>query len=131
MGTTLVKKLQLKPEQHMQVRNAPEGYFEQLNAALGGLAVLEAEGAPGDALFLFVHSLAEVKGVAVETARNADPECLLWIAYPKARGKFKPDINRDSLWQAMKPSGWRPVRQVALDDAWSAMRFRPADRVGS
>jgi hypothetical protein len=26
--------------------------------------------------------------------------------------------------------GWRPVRQVALDEVWSAMRLRPADEVG-
>ena len=36
-------------------------------------------------------------------------------------------------WQGhgpARPAGWRPVRQVALDETWSAMRFRPADRVG-
>jgi hypothetical protein len=29
-----------------------------------------------------------------------------------------------------QPMGWRPVRQIALDNVWSAMRFRPSDQVG-
>lgn len=31
---------------------------------------------------------------------------------------------------ALERLGWRPVRQVALDEVWSAMRFRLADKVG-
>jgi hypothetical protein len=30
----------------------------------------------------------------------------------------------------LKPTGWLAVRQIALDDFWSALRFRPAERVG-
>jgi hypothetical protein len=50
---------------------------------------------------------------------------LLWVAYPKGSSGVKTDVNRDRLWQALEPTGWRPVRQVALDETWSAMRFRP------
>jgi hypothetical protein len=60
-----------------------------------------------------------------------DPDGLLWVAYPKGGAKIKTDVNRDRLWDALTGTGWRPVRQVALDDVWSAMRFRPADRVSS
>jgi hypothetical protein len=31
---------------------------------------------------------------------------------------------------AVQPMGWQPVRLAAIDETWSAMRFRPADRVG-
>ena len=50
---------------------------------------------------------------------------LTWIAYPKA-GQLETDLNRDILWELLDGKGVRPVRQVALDDTWSALRFRPA-----
>lgn len=45
-----------------------------------------------------------------------------WIAYPKAN---KADINRDTLWPIAGEHGLRPIGQVAIDDTWSALRFRP------
>jgi hypothetical protein len=56
---------------------------------------------------------------------HAADDRLTWIAYPKA-GRLKPDLNRDILWELLDGKGVRPVRQVALDDTWSALRFRPA-----
>jgi hypothetical protein len=52
------------------------------------------------------------------------------IAYPKGTSGVKTDLNRDRLAKAVAPTGWRAVRLVALDEIWSAMRFRPAERVG-
>jgi len=46
----------------------------------------------------------------------------LWIAYPKGN---RADINRDSLWPILAERGLRPITQIALDDTWSALRFRP------
>ena len=47
---------------------------------------------------------------------------VLWIAYPKGG---RADINRDSLWPRVAALGLRPITQVALDEVWSALRFRP------
>lgn len=52
---------------------------------------------------------------------------LAWIAYPKARG-MGTDLTRDALVSLLAPKGVDPVRQVAIDDVWSAMRWRPTDR---
>jgi len=35
------------------------------------------------------------------------------------------DLNRDRLASAVSERGARPVRQVAIDGTWSALRFRP------
>lgn len=49
-----------------------------------------------------------------------------WVAYPKGN---RSDLNRDSLWPLLTPHGLRPNGQVAVDDTWSALRFR-ASREG-
>jgi hypothetical protein len=46
-------------------------------------------------------------------------------AYPKA-GKLGTDLNRDVLAALLAGQGVQPVRQVAIDETWSALRFRPA-----
>ena len=52
----------------------------------------------------------------------AGPEHL-WIAYPKGG---RADINRHSLWPIVSElTGMRPITQIALDETWSALRFRP------
>jgi hypothetical protein len=38
----------------------------------------------------------------------------------------KSDINRDSIWPIAAQHGLRPVRQIAIDDDWSALRFQLA-----
>ena len=45
-----------------------------------------------------------------------------WVAYPKGN---RADINRDSLWPILADHGMRPISQVAIDEVWSALRFRP------
>jgi hypothetical protein len=47
---------------------------------------------------------------------------VLWFAYPKGG---RADINRDTLWPLVATHGLRPITQVAIDDTWSALRFRP------
>jgi len=31
----------------------------------------------------------------------------------------------------MEGTGWRPVSQIAIDEIWSALRFRPTEDVKS
>ncbi|AQZ62661.1 unnamed protein product [[Actinomadura] parvosata subsp. kistnae] len=47
---------------------------------------------------------------------------VVWVAYPKGN---KSDINRDTLWPIVGEYGLRPNGQVAVDEVWSALRFRP------
>jgi len=54
-------------------------------------------------------------------------DCIVWFAYPKKSSKqYKSDINRDQGWQPLGDAGYEGVRQIAIDDDWSALRFRKA-----
>jgi len=125
MTAEITKKLNMKPGQRLWVLNPPED-FQQI---LDGVDITAEGSAPAEAVLLFVGSLAELKASAPGGLGAVDRKGLMWIAYPKSSSGVKTDINRDTLWEAMKPSGWRPVRQVALDGTWSALRFRPAEDV--
>ena len=45
---------------------------------------------------------------------------------PGAAGQLGTDLNRDVLAALLTGQGVQPVRQVAIDGTWSALRFRPA-----
>jgi hypothetical protein len=51
------------------------------------------------------------------------------ISYPKKTSKAKGDLDRDMVWQAVAKTGLRAVSQVSVDDVWSAIRFRPAEKL--
>jgi hypothetical protein len=59
---------------------------------------------------------------ALEAARE---DRLAWLLYPKNR-QLGTDLNRDVLAALATERGAQPVRQVAVDAVWSALRFRPA-----
>jgi hypothetical protein len=49
----------------------------------------------------------------------------VWFAYPKGSSKrYKSEINRDHAWLSLGQEGFEPVSMVAIDEDWSAVRFR-------
>ena len=71
---------------------------------------------------LFADDSGSLRGLLCEHQGRLSRRAALWVAYLKAN---RADINRDSLWPILGEYGMRPVAQVAVDDVWSAMRFRP------
>ncbi|NIP82920.1 MAG: hypothetical protein GWM90_28315 [Gemmatimonadetes bacterium] len=112
--TDLSEKLQLG-DRGMRVINAPEGMVLDLPAATG----------PNDGVLVFARTRAELDAHAEPALSAARADRLAWIAYPKA-GQLDTDLSRDRLWDALEGRGVRPVRQIAIDGVWSALRFRPA-----
>jgi hypothetical protein len=115
----LAAKLQIKPGVTVAAVAVPED-----GPDLSGLGP-SAEPAQAGAVIAFARSRSELSGPvqpAIDAARRDE---LAWIAYPKA-GQLGTDLNRDVLAAALAEHGIQPVRQVAIDDVWSALRFRPA-----
>jgi hypothetical protein len=78
-----------------------------------------------DAIVVFVRNKADLDTLAGPAIEAARLDKLVWIAYPKG-GKLGTDVNRDVLRNTLEPQGVQPVRQIAVDEVWSALRFRPA-----
>jgi hypothetical protein len=94
------------------------------------VALITDSTTPASAILLFINNLDEAARLTPDAARRVRPGGLLWVAYPKGSSKVKTDANRDTLWNVLSELDWRPVRQVALDQVWSAVRYRPAAEVG-
>ncbi|MEU6773703.1 hypothetical protein [Streptomyces sp. NPDC046759] len=116
---SVISKLQIKPGRSVAVLGKPADV--QLEAETPG------DAASADAVIAFVTTSGDLSGADAQAAlAAARRDALAWVAYPKG-GKLGTDLNRDTLAAALSERGVRPVRQIAVDDTWSALRFRPAD----
>ena len=120
----LTAKLQIKPGQTVAAVGAPDD-VPPLGDAANPAADPAAEPGAADAVVAFVRNRAELDTGADAAIAAARLDRLAWVAYPKA-GKLGTDLNRDILAGLLAGRGVRPVRQVAIDETWSALRFRPA-----
>src|ERR1044071_5460059 len=114
-ASALASKLNLKPGMKVRVVGKPSDV---------NLAGVSTGSARAEAVIVFVKTLAEVASRAGPAIDAAKEDRIAWLAYPKA-GKLDTDLNRDILWRHMLGRVIQGLRQVALDEVWSAMRFRP------
>jgi hypothetical protein len=123
---TTFEKLNLKDQRTILVLNPPASFEPEL-AALHAVTVLRNL-QPLDAIdfsLAFVTKQRQVDTLAAAIASRAKGDAVIWFAYPKGTSKrYKSEINRDTGWQALGKLGFEPVRAVAIDDDWSALRFR-------
>ena len=71
---------------------------------------------------LFADSEASLRATVVSFGNHLTTPPFVWFLYPKGG---RADINRDTLWPIVAEYGVRPITQIAVDDTWSALRFRP------
>ena len=132
-GRALATKLGVKPGNRVLVLDAPAEYGELLGPLPEGAQVDdEARGERGyDLVHVFVKDRLDVERLAPAAFRALRPGGVLWFSYPKQAAKVATDLTRDRGWDVVAQAGLRPVAQVAVDDIWSALRFRPAADVGT
>ena len=129
--TDLLKKLNVKEQKSVFVLSAPDEFKPILSQWQAHLTVLvdpPSESCPFVLIFARDHAqLEEIKPILKGTM---DPSGLIWVAYPKKSSKrYKSDLSRDDFWDAFKDLGLEPVRQIALDEDWSALRFKPGSQI--
>ncbi len=125
------KKMNFKSAHNVVVINAPQSFEVNIDT-MDGLTTFVRDFSAiekTDFVLAFCTKQAEVDSVAAAAAVDKlEGDGLLWFAYPKGTSKrYKCDFNRDNGWAVLGSLGFEPVRMIAIDEDWSALRFR---RVG-
>lgn len=122
----IFQKLNLKDHQEVLVLHAPESFKPEL-ARLHVITIHHNISSVAEIQFslAFVTRKSEVDALASQVAARAKGDAIVWFAYPKGTSKkYTCDFNRDTGWDALKAAGFDTVRAVAIDDDWTALRFR-------
>ncbi|HEY2381851.1 MAG TPA: hypothetical protein VGK48_11790 [Terriglobia bacterium] len=123
---SVFQKLNLKDQKEILVVNAPRSFESEL-AGLRGVAVRRSvkDVKPIEFSLAFVIKQSEVDSLGKSIAKKAEGDAVIWFAYPKGSSKkYKCEFNRDTGWETIGKLGLEPVRMVAIDEDWSAVRFR-------
>jgi hypothetical protein len=79
---------------------------------------------------VFINNNQEYLDFLKTGLKNIESDSVLWFAYPKGTSKIKTDINRDTIRVTGEEFGITTVTAISIDDTWSALRFRPIEKVG-
>lgn len=128
---TIFDKLNLKDQEEILVLGAPESFGKEIKK-LKGVRVARRLGEVKSLSFAlaFVTQQAELDKLSKALAAKADGDALLWFAYPKGTSKkYTCDFNRDEGWGVLQKAGFDTVRQIAIDEDWTALRFRRTEYI--
>ncbi len=122
----LFNKLNLDQQTRILVLNAPDSFNPRLTELHG--VEIERTVSPGLKIgfaLAFAVTVAERDRLTAALVESTTGDAIIWVAYPKGTSKrYQSEFNRDSGWQVLGAAGFEPVRQVAIDEDWSALRFR-------
>lgn len=130
--TPLFKKLNYKNHKTILVLNAPASFeYEMEQMKKEAQVVTDIAQMPAtDFAIVFAFKQAEINTSIKAIYKKLEGDAILWYCYPKGSSKkYKCDFNRDTGWQALGANNLEPVRQVAIDEDWSALRFRKVEYI--
>lgn len=125
----LFKKLNLTTQDVVHVLNAPSSFELEL-AGLQGVSIQRTMSGRSSFAIAFAVTQAQCDAASTALAQACEGDAVLWMAYPKGTSrKYRCEYNRDSGWPVLGAEGFEPVRQVTIDEDWSALRFRRVEHI--
>lgn len=124
MDTALLKKMSYKGESPLLLANVPDTLLDTFKDWIKESVAQDHDSALNYA-FVFVQKQEDLNQWIDKLCPLMEGDAPLWFAYPKKSSKrFKSEITRDSGWNHIGQYNMEPVRQIAIDEDWSALRFR-------
>jgi hypothetical protein len=127
----LFRKLNLGAHREIAVFNAPETFETELKLLKGVKITRDPSKLKGVKFGLaFANTQAQLDCSSKVLATASEGDAVIWFAYPKGSSKrYTCEFNRDSGWGVIRAAGFESVRMVAIDEDWSALRFRRVEYV--
>jgi hypothetical protein len=130
--TPLFKKLNFKDQQEILVVNAPTSFDTELADIAKFTEIIKVikKIKAIDFVIIFVSTQEEIDNAIDLIFPKLNGDAVLWFCYPKGTSKkYTCDFNRDKGWEKLGNYNLEGVRQVAIDEDWSALRFRKTEYI--
>ncbi len=122
---SILEKLQLAEEKNLLIQGLPssiEKQFVKLNFSKAITPLLIKRKI--DFALVFAVNQLQLAGILNDVIPALQEDSKFWIAYPKLSSKIASDLSRDKNWDFVSDYGFEAVRMIALDNVWSAARFK-------
>jgi hypothetical protein len=130
--TPLFKKLNYKNQEEIIVLNAPQSFEWELSEMKANTAVFTRLEKVESVCFImcFVTTQTEIADFFAAINPKLNGDTTIWVCYPKSSSKnYTCNFNRDNGFSSAGEYGLEPVRQVAIDNDWSGLRFRKVEYI--
>lgn len=125
----IAKKMRLKAEVPLLLLNCPPECFSHFD----GLDIRDklTSRLVFEQVVLFAEQSHILSKIVPGIVKHMGKDPIFWIAYPKKSGRIDSDMHRDGeWWQMMAEYGYEGVASAAIDDTWTALRFRKTEAIG-
>lgn len=124
----ILKKMNLKEGSEVFVQNFPDDLSQLKHdlISVSKIVVNDLKSAENITFtIVFAIKQSDIDHIAPQIAEAVKGDAVVWFAYPKGTSKrYKCEFNRDNGWNILGKLGFETVRMVAIDEDWSALRFR-------
>ena len=125
----LLKKMNYNGTDAILLLNAPEAFEKEMTNLPNVYVDINKIDNVSYAV-IFVNNSIMVEEAVTQIKDKLEGDVLLWFCYAKKSSKkYRCDIDRDHGWQSVGQIGFEPVRMVAVDEDFSALRFRHVDYI--
>lgn len=125
----LAKKLRIKPAHRVLLVNAPDNYTELLTPLPREVQITDKSEGTFDVVQLFVLNSEELERDLKWLQDHLRPDTILWITYPKKSSGIESDLEMMQSWNETSKYGLSGVAAAAINEIWTALRFRPSSQV--
>jgi hypothetical protein len=124
----ILKKLRFIRQNPILIINPPDGLQETLKHIRSDIHQQAQQ--QYAFILVFVKNQADINNQLPTALGSLQGGGYLWVAYPKKSSKkYSSDISRDKGWEILGKHNFEPVTQIAIDEDWSALRFRQVDNI--
>ncbi len=123
----LLVKLNFSGQQEICIINTPKPLLGMINAfSIDARCITDLKHiTKGNFFLVFVYSIEEINAYTLEIMSKVSGDPIIWFAFPKRSSKkYTCDFNRDHGWEILGTYAYEPVRMIAIDQDFSALRFR-------
>ena len=114
-------KLQIKDNDVVWVISTNEEEAALLDPLPDGAETVDEPVDGMSAVIMFVEDRPSLVSQLDEILPQLGSTPVIWIAFPTGN---RSSINRDSVRELISEYGWQLVRNVSLDDVWTAVRLK-------
>jgi hypothetical protein len=127
MENGLLKKLYFKPGFKVLLANAPENVTTILGDTTG-ITLVDETAQNYDGLLLFVKNSSALSSELKTWGNKINDKLVVWIAYPKKSAGITTDLKMEK-WQELDLYKLSPCGSASIDDTWTGLRIKPADKI--
>jgi hypothetical protein len=122
-GTSLIKKLGIKPESKLLVINQPADYFDLLKADVSD-QFCKKKNTP-DLIHLFITTNKEFENEMkkLKALCKKNPSITIWVSWYKKSAKITTDITEDTIRNFALKNDLVDVKVCAVSAIWSGLKL--------